>query len=101
MTKATRATVKAFIRKNPDTLLIYIKRRFDGMIDGCADTGDTGFSPALRTSDWIENTLGIQGAWFVGSSRDYITRFDKDGIEGFEISNCCGSFSIGVFKNVK
>lgn len=98
MAKATRATIKSFIRKNPDTLLIFTKRRFDGMTDGCESTGETGFSPAFKTTDHIDYTLGIQGAWFVGSSRDYITPFEKDGIVGFEVDNCCGSFAIGVKK---
>lgn len=96
MAKATMATVKSFIRKNPDNLLIYAKRRFDGMTDGCESTGETGFSKAIRTTTHVNNTLGVQGAWVVGGSRDYITPFEKDGVKGFEISNSCGSFSIGV-----
>lgn len=98
MAKATRATVKAFIRKNDGKLLIDTKSRFDGMCDGVRNCDERGFSPVIKTADHIDNTLGIQGAWFVGSSRDYITPFDKDGIMGFEIYNCCGSFSIGIQK---
>ncbi len=96
MAKATIATVKSFIRKNPDSLLIYCKRRFDGMTDGCESTGESGFTPAIKTDKWVENSLGIEGAWFVRSGRDYITSFDNGSVKGFEIYNCCGSFSLGV-----
>lgn len=92
------ATVKSFVRKNHDNILIYTKSRFDGMVDGCRGTGDVGFDPVTWTMDHVDMTLGIQGAWFVGSSRDYITPFDKDGVVGFEIYNCCGSFAIGIKK---
>lgn len=98
MSKATLATVKAFIRKNRPQLLISCLSSFDAMQDGVRSTGDASFSPAL-TPDADRNhsnTLGIQGAWFVFGSRDYISEFESDGVRGFHVSNSCGSFDIGV-----
>lgn len=96
MKKATMATVKSFIRKNINTLLILTKSRFDGMTDGCEPTGQIGFVLASKTETYISHTLGIHGAWFVGQSHDYFTPFNENGIIGFHICNCCGSFSIGI-----
>ena len=42
------------------------------------------------------HSLGIVGAWFVGRSRDYITKYENNEIFGYEISNCCGNFIIGI-----
>lgn len=98
MSKPTIATVKSFIKKNSGKLHILVNSRFDGMIDGCASTGETRFSQALPTEFHLENTLGIQGAWFVRSSRDYIKPFDDGKFWGYDVWNCCGSFIIAIPK---
>jgi hypothetical protein len=94
--KVTLATIKAFIRKNSDNLLILTKSRFDGMTDGCESTGQIGFVKVSKTESNISHTLGIQGAWFVGQSRDYFVPFERDGVKGFEVSNACGHFEIAI-----
>ena len=93
--KITLATIKSFIRKNPD-LLIEIKTSFDGMVDCCMPSGITGFARVEKTEEFMENTLGVKGAWFVGGSRDRFTAFERGGVRGYEIRNCCGSFALGV-----
>ena len=93
--KATIATVKSFVRKNRASLLIDQESTFDGMQDGVRSCDNRGFTP-VREAGFSENTMGIAGAWIVGSSRDYITPFRKDGLEGYRVYNCCGSFSIAV-----
>ncbi len=97
--KATIATIKSFIKKNRQNLLISVRSSFDGMCDGVRDCEDQGFSPALEGGH-ADNSFGIQGAWFVGSSRDYITPFNKNEngevFEGYEIYNCCSHFLLGV-----
>ena len=93
--KVTLATIKAFIRKNPE-LLIDVKSSFDGMVDCCMPTGSTGFSKAEKTEDHITNTLGVRGAWFVGGSRDRFSEFSEGGVWGYEVRNCCGKFKLGV-----
>ena len=93
--KVTLATIKSFIRKNPD-LLILTNSSFDGRYDCCMPTGSKVFTKAERTEDHVRNTLGVRGAWFVGDSRDYFTPFAQNGVQGYEVSNCCGNFKIGV-----
>jgi hypothetical protein len=93
--KATMATVKAFIRTSGKALMIDSESSFDGMCDGVRQNPDRGFTLTLP-GNFPANDLGVQGAWFVGSSRDFIQPFVKDGIEGYRISNCCGSFALAV-----
>jgi hypothetical protein len=96
MSKATMATIKSFIRKNGDNLLISVKSQFDGMVDGVRACEDKSFTPVIKTDAHVQNTLGIQGAWVVGGSRDYIKPLEIEGLTGFRIYNCCGSFEIAV-----
>ena len=93
--KATMATVKAFIKNNRDALLIDCESSFDGMVDGVRGCANRGFTKALP-AEMSSHTFGVHGAWFVGSSRDYITPFRKDGVEGYRIYNCCGSFNLAI-----
>ncbi len=97
MSKATIATVKSFVRKNRSSLLVKVSADFDPMTD-CVQYGiEKDFRPAVATSlNCDGNTLGIRGLWLVGRSRDSIQAFEKDGIRGFHIYNCCGSYSVGV-----
>lgn len=97
MAKVTMATVKSFVRKNQGKILIKTKTRFDGMYDCVMPTEKNDFEPAQKEG-FESNTLGIRGAWFVDGGRNLLTPFDKDGIVGFEVYNCCGSFTIGVKK---
>jgi hypothetical protein len=97
MKNITRATVKSFIKKNKENLFINVTSSFDGMVDGCMPQKG-GFVKAKEDTHNIENTLGINGAWFVGSSRDYFTAYDKNGFEGIEVYNSCGCFTLAVKK---
>lgn len=96
MAKITLATVKAFIRKNRENLLISCKSSFDGSVDCVMPSGDSTFTPAQKAEYEHSNNMNIAGAWFVFGSRDYITPFEKDGLRGFEIHNCCGSFALAI-----
>lgn len=93
--KATVATVKGFIKKNREKLLVLVKAEFDGMVDGQVCTGNVDFKPAASASH-EEHTCGVQGVWLVGRGRDYVTAFEKNGLKGFEVSNSCGSFVVAV-----
>lgn len=97
--KTTKATIKSFIRKNEGNLYINIKSRFDGMTD-CVESVAGQFQKAKKTTDYTENTLGIQGAWFVGQSRDYFKSFKDNQLTGYEVSNCCGHFIIAIKDNL-
>lgn len=93
--KATLATIKSFIKNNPTGLFVNIKSQFDGMTDGTEQRHE-GFKPSHSTTEHIEHTLGVTGAWFVGSSRDYITPYNENGFFGYSISNSCGRFVIAI-----
>jgi len=106
--KTTLATLKAFIRKNRSNLQIMCKSSFDGMIDGTRYSENPKFRPIKVDAepgsymtfetlmDANKNTLGIAGVWLVGSSRDYIKEYSKDGMFGYEVYNCCGSFVLAL-----
>lgn len=92
MSKITLATFKKFVRENKENLLIRVKSRFDGMVDGVIDNEDKCFASIRERSDLKEYTLGIFGVWLVKSSGDYFTPYNKDGLTGIEVYNCCGTF---------
>jgi len=95
--KITLATVKSFIKKNRAHLLIKKSSSFDGMTD-CVMPVESEFTPALQPDEGrnFKETLGIHGAWFVFGSRDYFYPFEQDGLVGYRVSNCCGSFTLAI-----
>ncbi len=93
MKKITLATIKSFIKKTPD-LHISIQSHFDGMQDCVTSSIDKSFALAQRDAKFIENTMGIHGAWFVKGSRDYFSEYKDDKFFGYTVSNCCGTFVI-------
>jgi|GEM_PF-1463655 len=94
--KITLATIKAFVRNN-DNLFIKVKSRFDGMTDGVEGVNMEFLKVVVDPRDYcLKHTLGIQGAWLVGDSRDYFTVFKNDKYEGYEVYNCCGAFFIAT-----
>ena len=95
MSKPTMATVKSFIRKNQGKLYIRCKSSFDGMVDGVRFDNGAQFTPA-QPGTHAEHSLGINGAWFVGRSRDYLTPINEAGFTGFHVYNCCGSFDLAI-----
>jgi len=95
--KITLATVKSFIRKNEGNLLINVKSSFDGMTD-CCEPVSGGFQKAEKDHDCADHSLGIQGAWFVKSSRDYFKPYSDNEFQGIEVSNCCGHFILASPK---
>ena len=94
--KITKTTIKSFIRKNQESLHIKPLSSFDGMVD-CVMPSESGFSPVVKTESFLDYTLGINGAWFVG--RDSYSTYSDDSFVGFAVYNCCGSFIIAVPSN--
>lgn len=101
MRKITKATVKKFIRENKENLLISNKSRFDGMVDCVMPSNNQNFRKAQVDDLEDKYTLGIKGAWFVGSSRDYFTpKFNDNGeLIEIEVYNSCGSFVLAKGGN--
>lgn len=94
--KITAATVKSFIKKNRANLFINVKSDFDGMTDSVERRTD-GFKKAKEEAHH-EATLGIEGVWFVGSSRDYFTAYETATMTGYEVSNSCGTWICAIEK---
>lgn len=97
MKKITIATVKSFIKMNPDFLFINIKSRFDGMTDGIEDSNG-GFQKARKLDRFHNNTLGIAGVWFTPSTRNWCERYEDEFYQGFRVDNCCGCFIVAILK---
>lgn len=93
--RITRATIKSFINKNKDRLVIKLHSNFDGMVDCVMPVNDT-FRPAQPTSGMPAYTLGIEGVWLVSGSNNYFSLVDDGKYFGYHVSNSCGSFTIAV-----
>ena len=98
--KITMATLKSFVKKNSNDLHINLQSAFSGYTDCVESVGNTFQKTSVKTSDVnYKHTLGVDGAWFVGSSRDYLNAFENDSFIGIEVYNSCGCFILAVSKN--
>ena len=106
MKKPTVATLKSFIRKNEAQILINVESSFDGMTDS-VESLDGGFKPLRKIDsrkgvfcpDHLRNpTLGYEGVWLVGSSRDYVKPYSENGLEGYRVDNACGNWIVAIRK---
>lgn len=95
--KITATTFKAFIEKNRENLFVRVRSAFDGMTDGCEACSNI-WEPAkasnLKNSD--SHTVGVQGVWLVGQSRDSFTAKIENAMIVISVYNCCGAFAVGV-----
>src|SRR5690606_4189152 len=98
MKKITLATIKSFIKRNHGKLYIIIRSTFDRMIDCVSTNRDAKLEKAQHVED-DGNNLGIAGAWFVKQSRDYFTAYEDATHIGYEVYNCCGSFTLLIEKD--
>lgn len=97
--KITLATIKSFVKKNRAHLLIKHISHCRRMIDGTAYSENPEFAPVQPSAmTWADPscTMDIQGAWFVGGSRDYFSLLKVEGYFGYHVYNCCGSFDLAV-----
>ena len=95
--KITKATFKAFIKKNLGCLFTKVTGDYDPMQD-CRVAVHGGFVPAEKTDSWLEHSLGVEAVHLVGGSRDYFTEYEDDVFVGIRWSNCCGSGVIATQK---
>jgi hypothetical protein len=94
MSKITKATFKAFLRKNAPVLL-KVGSTFDPMVDGVRPVGG-GFEVARKSEYVSEHNQGLAGVWIVQGPRNYFSEYIKDGLVGIRVSNCCGSFVVAA-----
>ena len=97
--RITLATFKKFIRDNKNNLFIMVQSSFDGMVDCISNVKDIPHKVEVPDVYDNKNTLGIEGVWLVGSSRDYFKAFEDDMFNGIEVSNSCGCFKVGIIKH--
>lgn len=96
--KITKATFKSFLRKNEGNLFIKTQSNFDGMYDSVMAVSNPQFNQ-LHVADMVHpNNCGYAGIWLVTSSGNSFYKYNKDGYEGIEVHNCCGSFIIASKK---
>lgn len=95
--KITLATVKSFLKKNEGKIYFKANSDFNGMTD-CVESVKDEFKLATKTDQHMEHSYGIDGAWFVGYSRDYFKPFETDQFTGIYVYNSCGSFYLGLKK---
>lgn len=93
--KITLATIKSFVRKNENNLLIRVTSTFDGMTD-CVQQIENEFEKIKKAEYKYENNLGFNGIWLVGGGRNYFSQLNTKGKIGFHVYNCCGSFDIAI-----
>lgn len=98
MARIRRTTVQAFLRKYAGQVQLRLDSAFDGMTDGVTYARTATFKPAISTERNLEHSMGLQGVWFVGDGRDYITPFESDTLTGYSVYNCCGSFILAIPK---
>jgi len=98
--RPTIAHLKKFIAKYRDNgLLVRQTSKFDGMTDGVESCPNAAFHPATKATYSCENNFGgIAGVYCVFQSRDRISEINEigTGMIGYEVYNCCGSFSVAV-----
>jgi hypothetical protein len=73
------------------------------MVDGIVVSKDRNYYPVQESTGSLKNTMGIRGAWFVGSSRDGFVKIERTADDGsvyvgYEVYNCCGSFELVIKK---
>ena len=70
------------------------------MVDCCMPENN-GFTKAEIENHNANCTLGIKGAWFVGSSRDYFNFYEDDQFTGIDVYNSCGNFILAIKNQSK
>jgi len=96
MKKFTVASFKSFVKKNRANLLIKCNSSFSGMSDMVEYNEGATFKAPTPTDRSEKNTLGINGVWLVGGSRDFFKVSDNNGFRTVELYNCCGSSTVAV-----
>ena len=98
--KITLTTLKSFVKRNKDNLYVKVDSCFDGMTDGVEYDRNAAFKKSEHqgSEHLRENTLGYDGFYLVGSSRDYFNIVEENGFIGIEAYNCCGTSILAVKK---
>jgi hypothetical protein len=94
--KITLRTLKSFVKNNRSRLQILVSSTFDSSVDGVRQTDARAFEPVAATAYDERTTLGIDGIWLVGGSRNWFEAFNSETHSGFTVINCCGKFTVAI-----
>ena len=96
--KPTVATLKRWLVKNADKIVVLQESSFDPMSDCVTRCDGARWMPhdgPINLDD--RNELGVKGLWLVGNSRDHIQEYsDAAGFVGYSVANCCGRSIVAV-----
>ena len=90
--KITRATFKAFIKKNIANLYTVCFSEFNGMTDGLDFYEDPEVHKETTYDFGNKYTLGLSNVWLCGDDRYSLIEYN--GMHGIKYYNCCGSGAI-------
>ncbi len=101
MQKITKSTLKSFIRRNKNNLLIKESGSFDGMIDGISWNKNSSFKNVKITDKDLNHTLGIEDVWVIErAGANNFDRYEDENYIGIEVYNCCGKFTLAIEKSL-
>jgi hypothetical protein len=99
--KITLATLKSFIKRNENEILIKVNSTFDGMTD-CVMGVNDNYTKLVKSEQnhefTLKRTLGYDKVWLVGQSNDYFRLIDDANHIGINVFNCVGSFDVVIKK---
>lgn len=92
--KITKATIKSFIRKNKDEIMVLHTNRFDAYCDGVRPVSE----PFERVEFRIENGKEVPSYLSVPLDirHNIFKPYNKNGMIGFEVYNCCGTYVVAI-----
>lgn len=94
MKKITKSTLKAFINRAGEALVVREISDLNPCTDCMEHFPNSGFKKPTRTNDNLDHTLGIGEVW-VTKSTGYRLR-KEDNYIGIYWFNCCGSGVVAV-----
>jgi hypothetical protein len=93
--KITKATIKSFINQNKGKLFIRTDSHFDSMCDCVMAKQNAAFVPIVEAEGDLG--LGFAAHWCEG--RTWTKAFESASHQGYEISNCVGSYVLATDKS--
>lgn len=100
--RITKATFKAFAKRNRENLFVRAKSSFDGMHDCVMPASDNGWRAAEVDESKIGGTGSVlNGVYLVGDSRDYFTEYEDETYYGIEVYNSCGCSIVAIKKEIE
>lgn len=95
--KITKATLKSFIKKNLNNILVGYKSSFNSMSDMIEETKCNFSKLNIDKYDEKKSTLGLFNL-HLHVDRLYIENFETSEYKGYNVYSCCGEYNIVIVK---